>query len=229
MLQIAQQNLERWFGDQIKFEGYVKDVTYERFDDLIVDDMLDETGDQTINLALLLGATPMNFREPYDMLKVIQKSLGSSDLLVYTDKPDSEAERRSFSVNAEPGPGASALSSKYSLIFDLLNIDESLYDVEMGFDQRNRERYIRVRLKTSLTIKFMFKEGKREVSLEKGESILLWRVWHRTAVELIRDFEEVGLTLQHSSLTKNREYLLTISGVTADITGTNSGLYPKSL
>jgi len=220
MLRIAKQNLAQWFGNRIKFEGYVKDVTYERFDDLIVDDMLEGGDQRTVNLSLLLGATPMNFREPEDMLKVIQKSLGSNDLLVYTDKPDSETERRSFSVNTEPGPGARALSSKYSLIFDLLNIDESLYDVEMGYDRRQRERYIRVRLKTALTIKFKFENGQREVNLEKGESILLWRVWHRTAVELIHDFEGVGLTLQHSSLTKNREFLLTISGIAPDIVET---------
>jgi hypothetical protein len=219
MLHIAEQNIQEWFGGSVNFEGYVKDVTYERFDDLVVDDMLNEGGDRTVNLALLLGATPMNFREPYDMLKVIRKSLGSDDLLIYTDKPDSEAERRSFGVNAEPGPGARALSSKYSLIFDLLNIDESLYDVEMGYNELNRERYIRVRLKTALTIKFKFKDGQREVNLEKGESILLWRVWHRTSVELIHDFEEIGLTLQHSSLTKNREYLLTISAVASDSAG----------
>lgn len=147
------------------------------------------------------------------MLKVIYKSLGKDDLLIYTDKPDSEAERRSFDVNTEPGPVASALSSKYSFIFDLLNIDESLYEVEMGYNKENRERYIRVRLKTALTIKFKFPEGQREVTLEKGESILLWRVWHQTALEIISEFEKRGFRLLQAGLTKDRQYFLSVSGV----------------
>lgn len=213
MLNIAEKNIKQWFGNQIPFEGYVKDITYERFDDLIVDDMLNQGAERVANLALLLGATPMNFREPYDTLKVIYKSLGNDDLLIYTDKPDSEAERRSFAVNAEPGPAVHALSSKYSFIFDLLNIDESLYEVEMGYSKESRERYIRVRLKTALTIKFTFPEGQREVALEKGESVLLWRVWHQTALEIISEFEKRGFRLLQAGLTKDRQYFLSVSGV----------------
>jgi len=213
MLRIAEDNIRKWFGDKVKFEGYVKDITYERFDDLLVDDMLAKDADKTINLALMLGATPMNFQSPYDIMKVICKSLGHDDLLIYTDKPDTEAERASFEVNADPDPGASALSSKYSFIFDLLNIDESLYDVELGYNEKNRVRYIRVRLKVALTIQFKFKNGQRNVNLDKGETILLWRVWHQTALEIISEFEKTGFMLLQSSMTKDRQYLLTISGV----------------
>ena len=212
MLHIAERNIEEWFGDRVKFEGYVRDITYERFDDLIVDDMLDRDAGRTLNLALLFGATPMNFPAPYDILKVIYSSMGADDLLIYTDKPDTPAGRRSFDVNAG-AVTTTALSPKYSFIFDLLDIDESFYDVEMNFDQQKRVRFIQVRLKVGLTIKFKFENGEREVSLEKGETILLWRTWHQTALEIIAEFEKVGFTLLQSSLTKDRQFLLTISGV----------------
>jgi uncharacterized SAM-dependent methyltransferase len=212
MLQIAKRNIKEWFGDRVKFEGYVRDITYERFDDLIVDDMLDKDAGRTLNLALLFGATPMNFPAPYDILKVIYSSMGAEDLLIYTDKPDTAAERRSFDVNAGAA-ATTALSPKYSFIFDLLNIDESFYDVEMSFNSQKRVRFIQVRLKVGLTIKFQFENGEREVTLEKGETILLWRAWHQTALEIISEFEKVGFTLLQSSLTKDRQFLLTISGV----------------
>jgi SAM-dependent methyltransferase len=213
MLHIAGRNIKEWFGDSVQFEGHVRDITFERFDDLLVDDMLDKNAEETINLALLLGATPMNFQAPYDLLKVIYSSLGHDDLLIYTDKPDTEADRRYFAVNADPG--ASALSAKYSFIFDLLNIDESLYDVEMGFNVEQRVRYIRVRLKVALTIKFEFENGERNVKFDKGDTILLWRAWHQTALELISEFDKTGFTLLQSSLTKDRQYFLSISGVEA--------------
>ncbi|HMI09196.1 MAG TPA: L-histidine N(alpha)-methyltransferase [Candidatus Saccharimonadales bacterium] len=211
MLRIAERNIKEWFGDKIKFEGYVRDITYERFDDVLVDDMLDSDADKTINLALLLGATPMNFQAPYDLLKVIYASIGRDDLLIYTDKPDTEADRRYFDVNADPG--VSALSPKYSFIFDLLNIDESLYDVEMGFNNEKRIRYIHVRLKVALTISFKFENSERDVKLDKGDTILLWRAWHQTVLEIVSEFEKTGFTLLHSSLTKDRQYFLSISGI----------------
>ncbi|HET7302735.1 MAG TPA: L-histidine N(alpha)-methyltransferase [Candidatus Saccharimonadales bacterium] len=210
MLHIAKRNIKEWFGEKVKFEGYVRDITYERFDDIIVDDMLDKCADQTINLALLLGATPMNFRAPKDILKSICGSLGKNDLLVYTDKPDSEAERRSFNFNQ---PATASLSPNHRFIFDLLNIDDSLYDVEMGFNDQKKVRYIQVRLKVNLTIRFSFNGSERNVNLKKGDAILLWRVWHMSALEIISCFEEAGFGLLQSSLTKDREYILTISGV----------------
>lgn len=211
MLHIAERNIKEWFGDRIKFEGYVRDITYERFDDLLVDDMLDENADKTLNLALLLGATPVNFQSPRDLLKVIYSSMGSDDLLIYSSGVDTPTNRRYFDSNADAG--ASALSSKYSYIFDLLNIDESTYDVEMGFNVEKRVRYIRVRLKVGLTINFKFENGERNVKLDKGETILLWRAWHQTGLEVVTDFEDTGFTLLQASLTKDRQFLLTISGI----------------
>jgi len=213
MLEIAEQNIKEWFGDKIQFEGYVKDVTHERFDDLIVDDMLAKTGEKTINLALLLGATPMNFLEPYDMLNVVRKSLGRDDLLFYTDKPHTETENVSFDVNADLDLEASALSPKYSFILSLLNIDESWYDVEMGFNEHKRICYIRARLKVDMTIKFKFGGVERSVVLDKGDAILLWRAWYQTSLEIISGFEKAGFTLLQSNTTKDRQYLLTISGI----------------
>jgi len=211
MLNIVERNINEWFGGKINFEGHVRDITHERFDDLLVDDRLNKNADKTVNVVLLLGATPMNFQSPYDILRSIYASMGKNDLLFYTDKPDTEAERRHFAVNADPG--ASALSAKYSYIFDLLNIDESLYDVEMGFNEAKRVRYIRVRLKVALTIKFQFEDNERNVVLDKGDTILLWRVWHQTGLEIISEFEKVGFSLLQWSLTKDRQFALSISGV----------------
>jgi uncharacterized SAM-dependent methyltransferase len=211
MLHIARKNIHEWFGDKIKFEGHVRDITYERFDDLLVDDMLDKNAEKTINLVLLLGGTAMNFQSPYDTLKVIYRSISRDDLLIYTDKPDTEAERRYFDVNADPS--ASALSPKYSFIFGLLNIDESLYDVDMGYDSEKKIRYIRAKLKTALTIKFEFENGERNVKFNKGDTILLLRVLHQTSLEIISEFEKAGFTLLQSTVTKDRQYFLSISGV----------------
>jgi transposase len=219
MLNIAEQNINEWFGGKVKFEGHVRDISYERFDDLLVDDMLGSRSEEILNLVLILGSTPANFRFPLDVLRVVYNSMGNNDLLLYTRKPDTKAARHYFDFN--PDKGAPTLSPLYSFVLGLLNIDTSLYEAEMGFDEATRMRFVQVRLKSALTIKFKFDEGERNVSFEKGDTILLLRVWHQTVLELIAQFDEVGFTLLHSTLTRDREYLMTIYGVTPDSVGGN--------
>lgn len=55
MLHIAKRNIQRWFGGRVKFESYVRDASFERFDDVQVDDMLSKEAYTTTNLVLLLG------------------------------------------------------------------------------------------------------------------------------------------------------------------------------
>jgi len=212
MLAIAKKNISMWYGDKVKFEGYVRDMSHEKFDDLLVDDMLRKDADDTINLVLLLGLTPANLRSPQDVLKVAHSSMGNRDLLVYSAKPDTDASRGYFDFSPTSGV-KTTLSPNHQYILDLLNIDESFYDVEMGFDFIKRMRYVRIKLKTAITIDFNFEDLQRSVALEKGDTILLLRVWHQTTLETISDFEKAGFTMLQSSLTKDRKAFLSISGV----------------
>jgi uncharacterized SAM-dependent methyltransferase len=213
MLSIAESNIKQWYGDKVRFEGHVRDFTYEQFDDLLVDDMLDNSADNTLNLVLLLGDTAGNFRSFDDTFKTVYRSMGTNDMLVYGFKPDTLMSRRYFNFDAQANSDKNKLALIDQYILRLLNIDESLYDAEMGFDPVQRMRYIRIRLKISVTLEFRFANAEREVNLDKGDTILLYRSWHLTAPELIERFEKIGLTLLQSSLTNDRRYFLSISGV----------------
>lgn len=211
MLKIAEHNIKEWFGDKVKFEGHVRDISYERFDDLLVEDRLSSDSEEIANLALLLGATPVNFHSPVDILRTIYGSMGQEDLLIYTLKPDTEASRNFFGVSSKPG--AESIASTHGIALELLNLDKSLYELEMGYSEQQRMRYIRVKLTTALSIEFTFDHGKRYVHFEKGDTILLWRARHQTPLEIISEFEDVGFSLLQATLTKDRQYLMTISGV----------------
>lgn len=211
MLKIAEDNIREWFGDKVNFEGYVRDISYERFDDLVVDDMLNRDAPETINLVLLLGLTPVNFRSFGSIFDVVHESMGGNDLLIFTNKQDTEISRRYFDFNTYHK--STKLSPNHKYILDLLNIDESLYDVEMGFDELIKMRYVRIRLKTALTVGFNFSGYNRAVNFEKGDTILLLRVWHLTSLEIITLFEDKGFTMLHTGLTKDRQHFMSISGV----------------
>jgi SAM-dependent methyltransferase len=212
MLDVAQRNVKEWFGEAVKFEGYVRDITNEQFDDLLVSDMLDQDADQTINIVLLLGGTSVNFRFFNDTFKPIFNSMYRNDLLIHTLKPDTEASRGYLDLGAKSV--SSSLSPIFKNILDLLNIDESTYETEMGFDDLRKMRYVRIRLKVALQVQFDLGGSKRrEISLEKGGTILLFRAWHFSTPEIIAELGRAGFTFLHASLTENRQYFMSISGV----------------
>lgn len=214
MLAIAERHVKEWYGEDFPFEGYVRDMTRDQFDDLLVDDMLEDNAETTANLVLLLGGTPTNLPKYDSPFRTAYNSMSSNDLLLHIIKPDSEASRQYFDFSTV-SDSADKLSSEdqNGYLLNLLNIDPSLYNVERGFDQEQMIRYVRIRLKTSITIKFNFDKVERSVNLEKNETILLLRMMHLSALEIISAQENLGFTLLESSLTKDRQFLLTICGL----------------
>lgn len=213
MLKIAKRNIYQWFDGQVAFEGYQMDITFERFANILAEDYLKKTTTDAMNLVLFLGATPCNFRNPDDAFRTINESMNPNDILIYADKleqPDMLPEW--FSRDAQPSK--LALAERHRLVFDLLNIDESFYEVEIGSDPGTRQRYMRIRLKVALTLKFDFEEGERVLKFEKGDTILLWRrLWHETAASLTKQFDRNGFYVLHSSQTEDHEYILTVAEV----------------
>lgn len=215
MLEIARRNIKDWFGDDVAFEGYEMDITYERFANILADDYLKKDSEPTANLVLFLGGTPYNFRNPSDAFRTINESMNLNDLLVYSDKLETpEMRPQWFHYNANPGK--LELAPIHRLVFDLLNIDDSFYEVEMDFDERTHQRYTRTRLKVALTLKFKFDDGERIVEFEKGDTILLWRSWQMAAKDISMQLEETGFYVLHSSQTGDREYLLALAQANRD-------------
>ena len=211
MLAIAKRNVEEWFGDSVDIETYDFDINHDRFANVLAEDYIKNGGAKVGNIILFLGGTIQNFRKPDTALSVIHDSMSKNDLLIHTQKLDTPSSRRFFDFGTTPGDAT--LAPNHRLIFDLLNIDSSFYTVEMGFDEPRAERYIRVRLKVALTIDFKFEAGHRPISFNKDDSILLWRAWQNSYLEVIKQFSRNDLYVLHNSQTDDQEYLLTISRI----------------
>lgn len=211
MLEIAEKNIHKWFGGKVAFEGYECDINYDRFSHHLIEEYIREDAKDTANLVLLLGGTLSNMREADNGYRIIHDSMGINDYLVHTTKLDTESTRTyfDFSVN----PGEMQLATIHGLVVDLLNIDSSFYTIELGYDPVHKQRYEHIRLNVSLTIQFDFKHGRRQVELNKGDSILTWRFLQQTALDVNQQFDRTGFYTLHSSQTDDRAYLLTISRV----------------
>lgn len=213
LLSITKQNIRQWFEGQVKFESRVCDISHQRFTDIFTREAFKKKtgGPQVANLALFLGGTLDNFRDQEEVLKVIRHSLGKNDFLIYTTKLDSISSRQRIYPNIGIGP--TKLSPNHVAIFELLNIDESLYDVESGFDAMQRMRFIKIRLNTSISLRFE-RDGKVWIiDLNKNDTILPWFAWGRTSGQIMNQFEDVGFELLQASITDDGEYLLTIHRV----------------
>lgn len=204
LLDIAKQNIHDWFDGEVRFEGHIRDIVYERFDDLLVSEAFGADAGSTINLVLFLGGTLANFREPDHTLATIHDSMGKNDLLFFTKKLDNEKSRRFFEL-ATPGNQA------IDLVLELLNIDKSYYTLDQLFDENKKAREVYARLDIALAIEFELSGQKRIIEFNKGDRILLWRARHQSAIEVIEQFDRNSLELMQATRSKDQTYILTIS------------------
>lgn len=204
LLDIAQKNIQDWFNGKVAFEGHIRDVVYDRFDDLLVDDLFADDAATTVNLVLFLGGTLNNFREPIHALTTIRDSMGKKDLLLMSKKLDTQKSRRYFEQTVTG-------NQDMEQVLHFLNIDKSFYTLEAYFDEKKMARELRARLNVTLNIDFEVNRQKRIIELNKGESILLWRAWHHTALQAIAQFDKTGFEILHTARSKDLDYLQIIS------------------
>lgn len=207
MIEFARSNIELWFGDKLTFEGYVRDFSHDRFNDILLPEILDKDEHSTANLMLFLGGTLANFRKPERALTNIHDSMTKNDVLISTMKLDSPQSRRYFDFSA--GSGAPALDLQEKNILDLLNIDESLYTVEQFFDERLLERRIQVRFNVAVSLEFELEGRAKAVNINKDDTLLLWRYKHRDLLHLLSRFDQTDFETVQMVRSKNQECLLT--------------------
>jgi uncharacterized SAM-dependent methyltransferase len=215
MLAIAQQNVHDWFDGQVGFEGHLLDVAYDRFNQIFAGEYLNGGSKDTINLVLVFGGTLNNLKSPAAAMRIIHDSMGRNDLMLYTQKLDTALTRKYFDFGTTNEQQRLFDQDKYML--DLLGIDESYYDVEMGYESQWQQRYIRIRLKHALTLKFEFGPGNRNVDFNKDDAIILWRSWHKSGMELIQQFYQSELDPIHVSQSQDGGYILVVSRVKQEL------------
>lgn len=208
MLQISEDHTKKWFGDKVRFEGYVRDFSHERFDDIIATETSNEL---PLNLVLLLGGTLCNFRSPQQSLQAINNSIGLNDLFIYSTKLDTPNSRRYFDFNISAGE--KGLAPRHRLPFDLMGIDPSFYEVDQFFDTEQKARFITIKPTVDIRLTLKVSSGERQVELLKGEPILIWRYWHQDLIDVVTQFDQNEFDLMQISRSKDREFLLVMATI----------------
>jgi len=218
ILRLAEANLAKWFGGKVQFEGYEMDINNTRFSHLI---RKEQNNPKETNLALYLGGTSHNFRSLEASFEVIHDSLSIDDYLIHTLKLDSPVSRKYFDFNPNPPTTEKVLSPRHELTLSLMDLrsaqlmslSQADYDVEMDYDEKLRQRYVRIRLKEDVVLAFNIGGRSKSVELKKGETLLLLRMWHQTPEDVYNVLEKTEFDTLHTSQTSSQEYLMTISRI----------------
>lgn len=210
LLNITEKNIRRWLPGDLSIEKYVRDVTYERFEKILTDSAIDNTA-PTANVVLFLGGIIPNFREDAQPLKTIRDSMGKNDIVLCSLKLDSKNSRRFFDFSIDSDKAVLSMHDRQML--QLLQIDETLYEIEQFFDERQMCRLIQIRLRVGLSIQFKMGASLRVIELQKGERLLLRRMRHYSTNDIVRQFEQNGLDVLQTTKTPNQGYILLIAKV----------------
>ncbi len=212
MIEIAKRNIAKWFGGKIDFVSEVKDITYDRMDEILATNIYRSPSDCKIaNLILLLGGTINNSMSTENTLRMIRSGMSANDIFVTAFKLDTPNSRRYFDYNV--GPEIRKLSSMYDNIFNLMNLFKVDFALEADYDPIKRMRYERIRLNEDLSIKFICDKREHIVNFNKNDTILLLRIWHKSSIELLNEFDRCGLEILHAAITNDGEYLLQVHRV----------------
>jgi uncharacterized SAM-dependent methyltransferase len=208
LLDLTTHNLRAWFGSSLQIETHVRDITNERFFEQLA---TDSSGGSCVNLVLFLGGAVTNFKEPDTALKTIRDSMGKNDLLISTIKLDQQKTQRFFDFNIASDKAILPMQSKMAL--DLLSIRPEFYGVEQFFDKQHKSRFVQARLRSAISIRFDIGDFKKTVTFQKGEAIILVRVWHFTTSEIALVYQDSGFYQLQTTSTQDKEYLMIVSTV----------------
>ncbi len=212
MMNIAENNLKTWFGTKPRFEFYERDFTHEEFGDLLTYDYLHEK-EIPLNLILLIGGTISNFPVPDDVLRIINRSMQPDDLFICELKLDTQTSRKFFDFDADQSK-TQRLGGWQRLVVDLLNLDESMYEVTYFYDESTSERYIGAKMKMDVSIKIMLNDVEHLIKLHKGDAIRVFRYRHLNATGVSGLFQKNGFEILQTSQSRDFEYFMSVAGRT---------------
>jgi uncharacterized SAM-dependent methyltransferase len=214
ILEVSERNINHWFNGSIQMEKYQLDVRHQAFGDIIAKDTYGEDASATINLIFFVAGPIVNFKNPQQVLRNINDSMGKNDLLFTSLKRNTPQTRQFFDFNIKSDQ--SLLGGHHKILLDQIGVDDSLYELEQVVDEEAKYRRILIRLKSSLSIVFKTGDFQKTVSIEKGETILLWRSKQYYDQDIIDIFREADFSPIHVSQSLDRQLNLLISKINTD-------------
>lgn len=216
ILNIAENNINNWFNKSIPFKGYIKDITCDKFHNVL---FRESQGQQAniVNLVLFLGSTIENLPDWKGTLSNIVSNLGRNDFLLLGQTLTSKSARLFFDlgVNSENAQ-IKHKNDFYAdwqelMIPNLLGLQLEDYKIETRYDDASDCRIMWLIPDKEIEIKFNSPSLATTINLNKGEKIIIWKHQHHSVDEISTTLAQLGLQLLLATTSKDQAQVLTIS------------------
>ena len=211
VLEVSERNIQEWFKGTISMEKHRMDIRYDRFHGILAENTYGDDASDTINLVFFIAGPIANFQDPGALLKTLRESMNKDDVLLITDKRDTEAAHGFFDFNIKSD--AALLSFRHRMLPELLGIEESFYDAEQVFDEHAHDRYVQIRLKVAISIEFVLEKYKKTIELQRGDVLRVWTAHDVPDRESVLLLNKAGFSVLQAGQSTDQELLLTVSRV----------------
>lgn len=215
ILNITEKNLKEWISKDLPFEGHIKDITTDNFQELLFRNthLTGTDNGKCANLLIFVGSTIENQLQYDQSLLTIRQSMGENDFFILGQ---SVLENdRNHSINL--GFSASSTSKKNAdleqelVTLDLLNIDEDHFEVERKYDDNTKSKTIAIKMLIDLEIEIQTKTFKETLKLSKNDRIVIYRHNYHTSKEVINRLSKIGFKFIQGTSSIEGDQLIVLS------------------
>jgi len=180
MIEITEANLRSWFPD-LPIEMHVRDFSRETFGDLATQAHDPATQQSSaINVVLMLGGQMSNFKDPVPVLSLVNRSMSADDILITNFKLGIPEVKKQLAF-------ISGYQTRAEILLNLMGVDRSLYDAEIGFDEEEKVRYSRIKFNRAITIEITTPLGSWFVPFKKDDKVLTFRAHYNEPSNILED------------------------------------------
>jgi arginine repressor len=212
LLNISQKNITQWFGEKLKIEGNLLDITKDIFLPIAYSSCF---GSKTSNLITYLGSTIENDKYYAHQLSVIARSMLENDIFLLEQSIANEAvkKRLTFGIRQAKYKEIDEDLMHRTLVLDLLGIPKKTYFIERFFSPEHNARIIQACFKYDVSVTLTINDMIQCIHFTKGSRLVFWRHNCHTQVEVINTLALSGFQVLSSFVSSDEESLLAICKV----------------
>lgn len=189
IINIAKKNMQNWFGDNnFELEFHTRDITYDGIRDLL---FINTQNHNSINLVLFIGSTIENQRLNHSALNMIKNSIGVGDYFFLGQTLDSPSLKMMLNYNYQT-QDPSHHREAFFYVPDMLNLNDSHYEVERFYDAKESARVVQLKLRVDIDLKFKFGKLDKVIHLNNKDTITVYRHKHHNFNDVINGLNEKG-------------------------------------
>lgn len=207
MIEMAQENLDNWFGVNINYKFYLRDINKSSLEDVMFK-LHDSKRLKTKNLIFFLETTIENQKYYTETLLNLKNSMGKDDLLIIMQSLNNSQSQLYFDLWNKEANKSLKLPDQVAWIPELLGLNEENYETVFEYNQQAKARFMKLKLNYETDLEFECQNLYKKIAFSKGSEIIVWRHTHHPLDELVKTYNDLGLEVQFVFNAKNQAQLI---------------------